>query len=306
MINSFTPDLGPDFDIDLLGIKDFVLEPADKFEGDEDAVPEVPEPKTKRGELWILGEHRLLIDDCTVKENVERLMGGEKADITFTSPPYNAAKNSHLNGRVDGFENKYESNSDAMDDEEYLRFLIKFTDIAVNTSDYVFVNLQLLAHNKVPLAAYWAANKNQTKDVLIWNKSQCPPNIVIGAFNTKFEFIFCFSKDSKTRGFPVDWRGQYPNVVETESNSANEHADVHRAGFPVSLPSWFIDKFPFAKQIYEPFLGSGSTLIACEKTNRKCFGMEIDPHYGSVIIERWQKFTGKTAVREDGVAYSDL
>lgn len=74
-INAFVPDLGPDFNLDLLGIKGFELDASDKFHGDEDAVPETPiEPKVKRGELWILGEHRLLINDCTVKENVEKLL----------------------------------------------------------------------------------------------------------------------------------------------------------------------------------------------------------------------------------------
>lgn len=239
-------------------------------------------------------------------ELTERNLVSEKADIAFTSPPYNAAKESHLNGRVNGFENKYRTESDAMSDEDYLAFLIKFTDIAVNIADYVFVNLQLLAHNKIPLAAYWESNKNQTKDILVWNKSQCPPNIVEGAFNTKFEFIFCFAKDSKTRGFPAKWRGQYPNVVETESNAANEHADIHRAGFPVALPLWFLDKFPFAKTTYEPFLGSGSTLIACEKTNRKCLGMEIDPIYCAVILDRWEKYTGKQAFRSDGKSWQEI
>jgi DNA modification methylase len=307
-INMDLPDLGPELNIDRLAIKDFVLDMAEK--GGECDADETPEPekeaKVKPGELYILGNHRLLCGDSTDAAQVERLMGGERADMVFTSPPYNAAKESHLNGRVKGFENKYQSNSDSMTDDEYLAFLVKFTDIAVNTADYVFVNLQLLAHNKIPLAAYWAANKNQTKDVLIWNKAQCPPNIVEGAFNTKFEFIFCFSKDSKTRGFPAKWRGQYPNVVETESNAANEHAGVHRAGFPVALPIWFLDKLPFAKTIYEPFTGSGSTLIACEKTNRKCYGMEIDPIYCGVILDRWEKFSGQKAQREDGVLWQEI
>jgi hypothetical protein len=89
-INAQMGDFDPGFDIDLLGIKDFTLDIGEKDAGcDEDETPETPpEPVVKRGELWILGEHRLLIDDCTVKENVERLMAGEKAELCFTSPPY--------------------------------------------------------------------------------------------------------------------------------------------------------------------------------------------------------------------------
>lgn len=297
-INSDIGDFGPDFDIDLLGIKDFVLEPAEKFEAqsDEDEVPEAGETRAKRGDVWQLGKHRLMCGDSTAITDVEKLMP-ESADMTFTSPPYNAAKNSHLNGRVAGFDNKYADNSDAMSDDDYRDFLKEFTAVALAKSKYVFVNLQLLAHNRVPLIEYQNANRELLKDILIWNKTQCPPNIVKGAFNTKFEFIFCFSSDQKTRGFPCQWQGKYPNVVETESNSGNEFADTHKAGFPVSLPVWFLDKFEFAQSVFDPFGGTGTTIIACEKTNRRCFMMEIDPHYCDVILARWENYTGKTAER---------
>lgn len=299
-------DMGP-FDLDLLGIRDFQFEPDPETQGDPDAVPEVPKAaKTKRGELWALGNHRLLIDDCTVKENVERLMAGEKADITFTSPPYNAAKNSFLNGRVSGFEEKYENTPDALTDDEYLSLLSGSTRLALENSAYVFVNLQLLAHNRIPLINFQHKYRDAIKDIFVWNKSQCPPNIVKGAFNTKWEYVFCFSEDRATRGFPVEWRGQYPNVVETTSNSANDFADDHRAGFPVALPDWFIEKLPFAKSIYEPFAGTGTTIIAAESRNRRCFAVELDPLYGDVILTRWAKFTGKDPVRSDGVKWSEL
>lgn len=300
-------DMGP-FDLDLLGIRDFQFEPDPDAQGDPDAVPEVPKvAKTKRGELWTLGNHRLLIDDCTVKENVDRLIGaGPECLVAFTSPPYNAAKNSPLNGRVAGFEEKYENSNDAMSDDEYLRLLVDSTTLACDRLNYVFVNLQLLAHNRKPLIDYQHAFRDKLKDILIWNKSQCPPNIVKGAFNTKWEYVFCFSDDCETRGFPVDWRGQYPNVVETESNSGNEFADDHRAGFPVSLPRWFLEKLPFAKCVYDPFAGTGSTAIAAESLGRSSLLMELDPLYGDVILTRRAKFTGKDPVREDGMRWSEL
>jgi len=300
-INLDLPDMGPDFDIDMLGIKDFVLEPADKFHADEDAVPEPPkEPISKLGDLYELGNHRVLCGDSTSIDAVEKLMNGESMDITFTSPPYNAAKNDHLTGQVAGFDKKYKEHNDEMSDDDYLHLLTGFTGIAIAKSKYAFVNLQMLTHNRNPLFRYQSHFLDQIKDVLIWNKSQCPPNIVKGAFNTKWEYVFCFSEDTKTRGFPCEWQGKYPNVVETESNASNEYAADHKAGFPVAFPLWFIEKFEFAKTIYDPFCGTGSTLIACEKTNRKCFGMEIDPLYIDVIVSRWCKFTGKTKIKRNG------
>lgn len=273
---------------------EFFEDPTDESEDD---IPNVDTSKpaiTKPGDLWLLGEHRLLCGDCTVKENIDNLMGGQLLDMTFTSPPYNAAKNSHLNGRVDGFENKYSQNSDCLSDEEYLALLYESTKICISKTEYVFVNLQLLAHNKRVLIEYQYSLREKIKDILVWNKSQCPPNIVKGAFNTKWEYLFCFSKNNKTRGFPCEWRGKYPNVIETESNSGNAEAETHRAGFPVSFPVWIIEKMPF-ETVYDPFLGTGSTLIACEKTNRKCYGLEIDPHYCDVIVKRWQEYTGNEA-----------
>lgn len=288
-------DIGP-FDIDLLGIKDFRFEP-DVIEAqcDEDEIPEKVEPKTKRGDIYRLGNHRLMCGDSTMIDDVEKLMDGESVDITFTSPPYNAAKNGHLTGQVDGFDNKYQQHNDAMSDDDYLGLLNGFTSLAIAKSKYCFVNVQLLTHNRNPLFQYQAQFQDLIKDILIWNKKQAPPNIVKGAFNTRWEYVFCFSEDNKTRGFPCDWRGQHPNVVETESNSGNEFAGDHKAGFPVAFPMWFLEKLEFAKTIYDPFCGTGTTIIAAEKSNRTCYGMELDPHYCDVIVARWEKFTGKKA-----------
>jgi DNA modification methylase len=230
-------------------------------------------------------------------------MDGNKANITFTSPPYNAGKQGFLDNVS---KQKYLDGGDAREDHEFLDLLKDFTAIAIQKSEFVFVNLQLLSHNRLPLIDYQHHYREQIKDIFVWNKSQCPPNIVIGAFNTKWEYVFCFANDSKSRGFPVEWRGQYPNVVETQSNSGNEFAAVHKAGFPVAFPSWFISKFDFAKIVYDPFGGTGTTLISCEQLNRSCMMMELDPKYCDVIIQRWSTHTGKDPVRDDGVTWSQL
>ena len=277
-------------DFELLGLEDFdmpvEIDPAK--EEIEDDVPTNVETRCKPGDLWILGEHRLLCGDATSIDAVDKLMDGQHADITFTSPPYNVSKQ--------GFQPaKYNSGFENRTDDEYVDFCVDFTTLALEKSNYVFVNNQMLANNKFSLIEYQHKMKDFIKDILVWNKKIAPPNICKGAFNTKWEYLFCFSKDNKTRGFPCKWQGKYFNVIETESNSGNEFAKIHKAGFPVAFPSWIIEKMDFCKSVYDPFGGTGTTLIACEKTNRKCFMMELDPHYCDVILSRWEKYSNNKA-----------
>jgi site-specific DNA-methyltransferase (adenine-specific) len=251
--------------------------------------------RSKLGDLWQLGNHRLLCGDSTDKNSVAKLLGGNRTNITLQSPPYNANKNSHLNGVVNGFENKYQNSSDELSDDDFLQLLVKTTENAIEISDYCFVNLQLLTHNRKPLIRFQNHFVDYLKDILIWNKSTCPPNIVKGAFNTKWEYVFAFSNDNKTRGFPAQWQGKYSNVIETENNSKNENADTHKAGFPLAFPKWIIEKLDFVESVTDLFGGTGTTLIACEQLNKQCFTMELDPKYCDVIIKRWESYTGKTA-----------
>jgi DNA modification methylase len=271
-------------------------------EEDDFAVPDGGiETDIVLGDLFEIGEHRLLCGDSTDSDQVAKLMNGQKADIAFTSPPYNAAKNSHLNGRVKGFDNKYQDNSDEMDDDKYLEFLYDFTNNTLINADYSFVNIQMLAQNKMVLIDYQYRLKEQLKDVLIWNKSQCPPNIVKGAFNTKWEYVFCFSYNNKTRGFPCSWQGKYPNVIETVNASQNEFASVHKATFPMAFPEWVISKMDFAKSVLDMFMGSGTTMVASHQLKRKCYGMELDPKYCQVIVDRMKKLDPTLVIKKNGV-----
>ena len=261
---------------------------------DDDEVPEVEEAVTKSGDIWLLGEHRVLCGDATKKEDVERLMDGQKAELTITSPPYNVGKTTRGN--------LYKNDSDDKTDDEYISFLSTTSELAIEFSDYVFWNIQLLGANKKSLIDFQTLRRDSVKDILIWNKKQYPPHINRGTFGTKWEYIFVFSNESESRQFPSLWQGKYSNVVETENASQNEYADKHKATFPVSMPLWIIEKMDFSKLVYDCFLGSGSTLIACEKTNRKCYGMEIDPHYCDVIVKRWEEYTGNKAERVEAAS----
>ena len=270
--------------------KDFGIQ----LEADEDdyEIPDEIKTDIVIGDLFEIGEHRLLCGDSTDSDQVAKLMNGEKADIAFTSPPYNAGKN------VRG--NFYENDNDNKSNDEYVKFLYDFTINTLNNSNYSFVNLQILESNKQSLIEYQYQLKEQMKDVLIWNKSQYPPHINKGTFGCKWEYVFALSYDSKGRAFPSSWQGKYSNVIETENASANEFADIHKATFPISFPSWIIEKMDFSKSILDLFLGTGTTMVASHQLKRKCYGMELDPKYCQVIIDRMKKLDPSLVIKKNG------
>ncbi len=301
-INLDLANLGPDFDIDLLGIKDFVLEPADKMPGcDEDEVPEQVEATAKLGDIWQLGEHRLMCGDSTSIDAVGLLMAGEKADMVFTSPPYNAGKK--------GFEanGKYARDKDD-DEDEWLQLLSKFTLEWLKVSRMLFVNLQILAGNKIKIHEWLYAFREHFVDQMALIKSTLPC-LEANILNSEMESLFIFSPDYRPKKhikLGIDFRGTVSNVYEMK-RSKGEFAKEHRAGFDVSFPEYFISTFlGDGLSVADPFGGTGTTLIACEKTNRKCFMMEIDPHYCDVIVARWEKYTNKKAVLLNGQAETTI
>jgi len=294
------------FDLELTGFdKDELADlmaPITKLDPqcDEDEVPEHVEPKSKLGDLYILGNHRLLCGDSTNIQHVDRLMNGDKADITFTSPPYNAARQPMLSEREAKKEkqsNKYLTHDDD-NPGSWKDLMHGFTSNALMVSEYQFINLQLLAGNKVILAEWLHDFRNNLADVMIWDKQSGTPAMADNVLNSRFEFVFILSsQDKPSRGLPNPiWSRNLDNVYEADRQRKNEFSGIHAATFPVHFPEWFIEHFTGKNgSIYEPFAGTGTTAIACEKTNRKCFMMELDPHYCDVIVARWEKYTGKKA-----------
>lgn len=277
------------YDMDLL------VEPDEA----DDEVPETPEePKSKLGDLYEIGEHRVLCGDSTKLEDVERLMDGKKADISFTSPPYNAGDN--IRGKF------YDNDGDNKGDDDYVSFLVTTTLNALEHCDFNFVNLGILESNKFALIDFQTQMRDYTKDVLVWNKKTAPPHINKGTLSTKWEYVFAFSKEPKSRSFPCSWQGKYSNVIETENNSGNEFADVHRAGFPVAFPTWVIQTMDFTKSVIDLFCGTGTTLIAAEKTSRICYGMELDPKYVDVIVQRYVDYVDNPRVILNGEDVTEL
>lgn len=298
MINADIGELGPDFDIDLLGIKDFEIEPADKLEPgcDEDEVPEKVEPKTKPGDLYILGNHRLLCGDSTNIQHVERLMGGEKADMIFTDPPYGVS---------------YEKKTQEISNQSKTRFksTILNDDLGVDGLKEVlsaaFSNMETVLNEK---SCYYVCSPQGgelglmmmmmmqeanliCRHMIIWVKNA--PVFSMNRLDYDYKHEPILFGWSKNRTHHKLMEGDFKNSVWDVPREPNK---LHPTMKPVTLPENAIrNSCPHNGSVIDLFCGSGSTLIACEKTNRKCFGMELDPHYCDVIVARWEKYTGKKA-----------
>jgi len=239
---------------------------------DDDEIPEVEESITKSGDLWILGEHRLLCGDSTDEEQVARLMNGEKADMVFTDPPYGI---NHTGKGIDG----------AAKGDDY-GAILGDNDISVAIKSF---ELCKGMSNDTTLV-FWGANYypsvlDNGNGWIIWDK-QREGDTFSGAE------IAYVNHGVKVNVFRHTWHGMIKDSEHGEKR-------VHPTQKPIELAAWTFEKYGNPSVVLDLFGGSGSTLIACEKTNRKCYGMELDPHYCDVIVKRWEEFTGKKAERVD-------
>lgn len=300
--------------LDLTGFdKDLLIEPDER----DDEVPATPEaPQSLIGDLYELGRHRVLCGDSTQPDAVLRLMDGKRADMVFTSPPYNVGHNLGYKKR-----SKYASSDDDL--EEYRKLLVDSTKLALLNARDVFINLQFLANNKRDLVMYLAELVENFKDIFFWKKLQVAPAMARNVANSQTETILLFGEESEEerkewiesivllgmnqtrRWGNKPFRGSFSNFVETKSASGeNKNAEIHNATFPVELAVKFITKGYIENSIIlDNFIGTGSTLIAAEKTGRICYGMELDCKYTDVIIERWCQFTGIRDIIKNGERY---
>lgn len=315
MINKDIIELGPDFNIDMLGIKDFALEIADKYEDkDADDVPEGVEAKVKLGQIYKLGEHRLMCGDSTSIDAVEKLLINEEIELCFTSPPYSDQR-------------EYNGNK-----ELSTEYLAKFISASADSVNLFAVNLGYSRKNG-EVFEYWNDYINEARSrglkLLSWNIWDKGEAGSIGnqtaMFAIQHEWIFVFgervkdlnltvkNKDTgKSRHGTIRNKDGSTTAVKNKADKVRDYSQLktvyhcvpqkarddikHPARFPVEFPEGYILACTnIGESIYEPFGGSGSTLIDCEKTNRKYFMMELDPHYVDVIIARWEQFTNKKA-----------
>jgi len=272
------------FDLDIADLSDMLDIPEvdfsfgdEEFEGntDPDDVPEVEEtPVTKMGDLWILGSHRLMCGNSTKIEDVERLMDGQKADICLTDPPYGIAATKNSKGNYDIFEDTLENVIELS--KKWLPIARQICKVVVFSSG---VTRQWI-YPEPDWVLSWFYGGGQLRSQ--WG------------FNCWQPFL-AYGKDPSL----ASTNGCRPDAIDL--NVPSNASDInHPCPKPVKLWIWFIERLSFKNTdlFYEPFSGSGTTIIATQQTNRKCYAMEISPQYVDVAIKRWQDFTGNDAVLE--------
>jgi DNA modification methylase len=282
----------PGFDVDL------ELE----AEEDEYEMPDELQTDIVLGDLFEIGEHRLLCGDSTDSDQVAKLMNGEKADIAFTSPPYNAGKSEALSGNTHTTDNKYNEYNDNQTQSDYLDLLVGFTNNALMNAEYLICNIQSLAGNKVALIDYLYQYKNNFIDVAIWDKGHGAPAMAENVMTSAWEYMFFISsKDKASRAIPnAKFRGTVPNIYRGKPNRNNEFSSVHAATFPIDLPEWALQFTKEKDIVLDQFCGTGTTMVAAHQLKRKCFGMELDPKYCQVIVDRMRKLDPNIVVKRNG------
>lgn len=267
------------YDLDLTGfsadeISD--LQPEQLTEGltDEDAVPDVPEiPHSVLGDVWLLGNHRVMCGDSTSIDAVEKLMDGQKADMVFTDPPYNIDYQG-VSDKRDKIKN------DKMKDDDFVDFLTQ-SIIGCETM-YVCCSWQYAHLFKKALELIG----RKAKAMIVWDKVN--PAQHLDKYFKQHEIIFYYGDFGGHKTLRGDvW------TLKRQRNT------VHPTMKPVELIEIALGDQPDKKIVLDSFGGSGSTLIACEKTGRHSRLMELDEKYVDVIIKRWQDFTGKKAIHAD-------
>ena len=280
-----------------LDIPDFKIE-ADAQEDDYE-IPDEIQTDIVLGDLFEIGPHRLLCGDSTDSDAVAMLMNGQKADISFTSPPYNAGKTP--TEMKMGKESKYANDDDNKTSGEYLDLLKGFTANAFSNSVFTFVSVQSIAGNKTTLIEYLHDFKELYADTLIWQKQSAQPAMAKNVLNSQFEYIHCFSEKANRAIGVKQFRGTLSNVIQIGKQSNNEVKN-HNATFPVAFAAYFVDNFSI-QSVLDLFLGSGTTMVAAHQLNRKCYGMELDPKYCQVIVDRMRKLDPGIEIKRNGEIY---
>jgi len=295
--------------LDLTGFdKDLIIEPDDK----DDEVPDVPEePTAKLGDIYQLGNHRIMCGDSTKIEDVEKLMDGKKADLVVTDPPYNVDYEGSNGLKIE---------NDKMDESSFLQFLI---DAFSRLSEHMKAGASFyIWHADLEGYNFRKACKEagfKIRQCIIWNKN----SLVMGRQDYQWKHEPClygwkegaghswYGERNKTTVYKIPesevdafkWFKRNLNIQKTRNLSVvNCEKPKANREHPTMKPIELLEKQVLnnSKQediVIDTFLGSGSTLIACEKTNRICYGMELDTRYIDVIIKRWEDYTENKAIK---------
>ena len=242
----------------------------EEFDAESEAA-KITEPRTKRGDVWLLGKHRVMCGDSTVITDVEKLMNGKKANLCLTDPPYGVGLN-------------YNDFDDTVENVKQLAE--SWLPLARSISDVVVFSPGVTRQWLYPIPSWvmcWFYGAGQSCSS--WGFSCWQP-------------FLCYGKDpSLSIG-----KGRRPDAVDMNIPANSKDID-HPCPKPLKLIEWLINRLSFSRGqiIFEPFCGSGTTLIAAEKMGRICYGIELSSKYCDVIINRWEKYTGKIAVLENAM-----
>ena len=298
--------MNSDFDLDILSDElddilnidmsdfgfDLDFEDEEEKEIIEDEVPEVPEePKAKLGDIYQLGNHRLMCGDSTKEEDVAKLMNGVKADMVFTDPPYKIEIQGGFKDVIGKQLKKTMEDIAFISDFEPQNFLKVLPTVFENNkfNAYIFCNKELVLDYLL-----WARENKLASNILVWKKPAAFP--LADNHRCDIEYLLLFRKNAI-------WHNSLKNVNYSRCleysrvNKEKENAN-HPTPKPVELISQEVQISSNENGIVvDLFGGSGSTLIACEQLNRKCYMMEYLPKYIDVIIQRWENFTGEKAIK---------
>lgn len=280
-----------DFDLELTGFN--VDELDDIFQAEEEQeiveddfdIEPPEEPKAKLGDIYQLGNHRLMCGDSTKLEDVEKLMNGNKADMVFTDPPYNLETKGGCKGEIGKALRKQGNDIEFIFNFEPQEFLnVLPTVFNNNLNAYIFCNKDLL-----PTYLNWAVDNKYSYNVLIWKK---PNAIPIGdSHRPDIEYMLLFRKNAI-------WNNGLKDVNYSRCLEFSRETGLHPTMKPIKLITNEMQiSSNINSNVLDLFGGSGSTLIACEQLNRNCYMMELDPKYVDVIIQRWETFTGEKAIK---------
>jgi DNA modification methylase len=263
-------EIDMEMDFDRFGFTDdeFRALFAEQSQNDDDEVPQVGEPAAKRGQIYRMGKHRVMCGDCINRDDVAKLLDGKNVDMVFTDPPYGvsyAVKNEYLN--------------------------------AIDFSNRIQVPIENDHKSEKDIQQFWKTafevirdNLAEVNSYYITGPQSYGMMMMMMHYNYKHEPIF-FGWTTKHKFYGA---GEFQTSVWEVQKP--QKSDLHPTMKPVALiVNAIMNSTKNGQIVFDPFLGSGSTLIASEKTGRVCYGMEIDPHYCDVIVRRWEDYTGKKA-----------
>lgn len=253
---------------------------------EDDFEPILPEePKAQYGDIYQLGDHRLMCGDSTKEEDVNILMNGNKVDLLFTDPPYNM----HYSGMG------------IIPENERVQTMVDFDANSINWLSNTDFGSMYIFTSKDLIPDYLKIFKDWKFNILIWEKTNNPP-LTMNTFLPDIEYLLYFHNGNRIWNNSLKPMEIYKKVYSSSRQEGQKQiGNVHPTMKPINL---ICDKLKISSNknsvVLDLFGGSGSTLIACEELNRKCYMMELEPRYVDVIIQRWETFTGKKAVKING------